>query len=113
MRLYSSKMGIYYGEDGSFTSTLDIRPITYFTKYNNDLNLDISLCDFMRVCNVLNIKKKDTIAAIIIQRWCRHIIHKKYKRYKNAVIIIEKWWKKVNERNNENKMSIWNFLWFL
>jgi hypothetical protein len=107
-------MGIYYAEDGSFTSTLDIKPKTFFTKYNSDLNLDISNSDFMRVCNLLNVEKTDLIAAIIIQRWWRNIQTKKYKKYLNAAIIIQKWW-----RNNKNKLqnktknfSIWDFMWF-
>jgi hypothetical protein len=87
-------MGIYYSADGSsFTSTLDIQPKTFF---NNDLNLEMSVSDFIRVCNVLNVKKKDTIAAIIIQKWWRNIQSKKHTNTKNKEIF-----------------SIWNLLWVL
>lgn len=107
-------MGIYYGEDkSSFTSTLDIKPVTFF---NSDLNSDISMSDFLRVCNVLNVKNKDTIAAIIIQRWWKNIKYKKFKKDTDAAITIQKWWEKVNKKTNtKNKetFSIWNLLWFL
>jgi hypothetical protein len=110
-------MGIYYSADGSsFTSTLDVQPKSFFTKYinNDESDLNISYSDFMRVCDVLNVDKKDIIAAIIIQKWWRNIQTKKYKKYINASIIIQKWW-----RNNKNKLqnktkifSIWDFMWF-
>ena len=107
-------MGIYYAEDGSFTSTLDIKPKTFFTKYNDDLNLDISFSDFMHVCDLLNVDKKDITAAIIIQNWWRNIQNIQNKKYLNAAIIIQRWW-----RNNKNKLqnkikifSIWDFMWF-
>lgn len=104
-------MGIYYAEDGSFTSTLDIKPKTFFTKYNDDLNLDISNSDFMRVCNLLNVEKTDVIAAMIIQKWWRNIQNKKYL---NAAIIIQKWWRdnKSKLQRKTNKFSIWDFMWF-
>lgn len=114
-------MGIYYAEDGSFTSTLDIQPKTFFTKYNDklDLNLDISYSDFIRVCNLLNSEKKDIKAAIIIQKWWRNNQSKKYKKYLKAAIIIQKWWRniqtknklKLNEEYNINNFFFWRFFW--
>lgn len=129
-------MGMYYAQDGSFTSTLDIRPKGFFTKYTKKLNkknkqegdnkyneydeydddyylnLDISYSDFMRVCNLLNTDKKDKIAAIIIQKWWKHIKHKRYKKNNSAAIIIQRWWRNI-KKNKNNKFSIWNFLLFL
>lgn len=123
-------MGIYYAEDGSFTSTLDVIPKTflkknynkqnkdnYYNKYeeyddNYYLNLDISYSDFIRVCNLLNSDKKDKIAAIIIQKWWKHIKHKRYKKNKSAAIIIQRWWRNI-KKNKNKKFSIWNFLLFL
>lgn len=129
-------MGMYYAQDGSFTSTLDIRPKGFFTKYTKKLNkknkqegynkyneydeydddyylnLDISYSDFMRVCNLLNTDKKDTTAAIIIQKWWKLIKYNQRKKYINAAIIIQRWWKHIKKDKN-NKISIWDFLFFL
>jgi hypothetical protein len=109
-------MGIYYSENGSsFTSTLDIRPKTFFN--NDDLNLDISFSDFLQVCNLLNDKKKDVISAIIIQTWWKNIQSKKNKQKKSA-IIIQRWWRNIQNKlkfrkNNVEIISIWYFLLFL
>lgn len=116
MEYIIQKMGIYYGEDGSFTSTLDIKPKTYNQEYDDNyyLNLDISYSDFIRVCNLLNTDKKDKTAAIIIQKWWKHIKHKRYKKNMSA-IIIQRWWRNIKKNINHknNKISIWNFLFFL
>lgn len=125
-------MGIYYSGDGSsFTSTLDVQPNTFFTRCtNDDINLDISFSDFMRVCNLLNYGKKNIIAAIVIQRWWRNIqIRKKsvtiIQRWwrniqikKKSATIIQTWWRIIQNKSKKqkndvkiNKFSIWNFLW--
>lgn len=66
----------------------------------------------MRVCNLLNTDKKDTTAAIIIQKWWKLIKYNQRKKYINAAIIIQRWWKHI-KKNKNNKFSIWNFLLFL
>lgn len=109
-------MGIYYAEDGSFTSTLDVRPKTFLKKnyqeYDDNYYLNISYSDFIRVCNLLNSDRKYKTAAIIIQKWWKHIKRERYKKNRSATIIIQRWWRHIKKKKN-NRISIWDFLLFL